>query len=62
VKYKMLAHFIIEARDDRDAKEVAVKLEKLLKTAMVRMAIGGEGIQLADGDGKPVVYHPQREA
>jgi hypothetical protein len=61
VKYRMLMHFVVEARDDREANEVAIKLDKLLKTAMVRMAISDEGIRLADGDGKPVVYAPQPE-
>jgi len=61
VKYRMLMHFVIETRDEREANEAAVKLGKLLKTAVVRMAIGSEGIRLADGDGKPVVYAPQRD-
>lgn len=61
MKYKMLMHFVVEARDEREANEVAVKLDKLLKTALVRMAIGSEGIRLADGDGKPVVYKPTRD-
>jgi hypothetical protein len=54
-------HFVIEARDDRDAAEVAKKLDKLLKTPLVRIAIQGEDVQLAHGDGRPVVYAPTRE-
>jgi hypothetical protein len=54
-------HFVIEARDDREAAEVAKKLDKLLKTPLVRMAIEGEGVRLADGNGRPVVYTPTRE-
>lgn len=61
VKYRQLVHFIIEARDDREAAEVAKKLDKLLKGPIARMAITGEGIQLAHGDGRPVVYAPKRE-
>jgi hypothetical protein len=61
VKYKILMHVIIEARDDRDAAAVAKTLDKLLKTPLVRMAIDGEGIRLAHGDGRPVVYSPTRE-
>jgi hypothetical protein len=62
VKYKLLMHVLIDANSEREANEVAVKLDKLLKTPMVRMAIRDEGIRLADGDGKPVVYAPTREA
>jgi hypothetical protein len=61
MRYKLLMHFVIEARDDRDAGEVAKKLDKLLKTPLVRMAIDGEGVRLAHGDGRPVVYAPTRE-
>jgi hypothetical protein len=61
MKYKILMHFIIEARDDRDAADVAKKLDGLLKSPFVRIAIQGEGVRPADGDGKPVVYAPQRE-
>ena len=61
MKHKILMHFVVETRDDRDAAEIARKLDKLLKTPLVRMAIEGEGIRLAHGDGKPVVYAPTRE-
>ena len=62
MRYKQLMHFVIEARDDREASDVAKKLSTLLKSPLVRMAIQGEGVQLAYGDGKPVVYAPTREA
>jgi hypothetical protein len=52
----------IEARDDREALAHALKLEELLKESYVRMAVTGAGIRLADGDGRPVVHQPQREA
>jgi hypothetical protein len=55
-------HFVIVARDDREAAEVAKKLDKLLKTSLVRMAIESEGVRLAYGDGRPVVYAPTRES
>jgi len=61
VNYKILMHVVVEARGDQDALEVAKKLEKLLKEPMVRMAIKDEGIRLAHGDGRPLVYHPQRD-
>lgn len=59
--YKILMHVVVEARGDQEANEVAIKLDKLLKTAAVRMAIRDEGIRLAHGDGKPMVYRPQRD-
>jgi hypothetical protein len=61
MKHRIMMHFIVETRDDRDAAEIAKKLSGLLKTSLVRLAIQGEGIKLADGDGKPIVYAPQRE-
>lgn len=61
MRYRQLVHFIVEARDDRDAAEVAKKLDRLLKTPLVRMAIEGEGVKLAHGDGRPVVYAPKPE-
>jgi len=61
MKYRILMHVVVEARDDRDAAEVAIKLDKLFKTPMVRMGIQSDGIQLAYGDGRPVVYAPKRE-
>ena len=62
MRYKILAHFIVVARDDAHAGELAKKMQALLKHPMVRMAIKDEGIPLADGDGRPVVYAPQRGA
>ena len=61
MKHKISMHIIVETRNDQEAVEIAKKLDKLLKTPLVRMAIQGEGVKLADGDGKPVVYAPQRE-
>ncbi len=50
----------IEARNDREARDCALKLSELLKGPLVKMAVAGEGIQLS-GDGRPVVHQPQRE-
>lgn len=61
MRYKQLMHFVIEAHDDNAAAEIAKKLGSLLKAPLVRMAIQGEGVHLAYGDGRPVVYAPQRE-
>jgi hypothetical protein len=51
----------IEAPNDRQAYDHATKLTELLKSPFVRMAVEREGIRLS-GDGKPVVYQPQRTA
>ena len=51
----------VEAREDREAYEYAKKLANLLKSPLVRMAVEGEGIRLANEDGRPVVYQPQYE-
>jgi hypothetical protein len=50
----------VDAREDRQAYEYAVKLLELLKSPLVRMAVQGEEIQLS-GDGRPIVHQPQRE-
>jgi len=61
MNYRILAHLVIDARNDQEAQAAAKTVEGLLKTAMFRMAVSGEGIQLAGGDGRPVVYQPKRE-
>lgn len=61
MRYKVLMHVMIDARDDRDAHDQANKLVKLLKHPLVRTSITGEGVRLASGDGQPSVYQPQRE-
>lgn len=61
MQYRLLAHFVIEARGPDDAAAVAKKLLSLLKSPMVRLAISSEGIRLAGGDGRPVVYAPKPE-
>ena len=58
--YRIMMHIDVDARDDREAFEVARKLGELLKNPMVRMAIQSEGIRLSSGDGRPVVYRPQQ--
>ena len=59
MRYRILVSMEIEARDDRKAHEYAVKLQELLRSPMVRMAVANEEIQLS-GDGKPIVHQPQR--
>jgi hypothetical protein len=59
VRYRIIMSMEIDSRDDRQAHECAVKLQELLKSPLVRMAVAGEGIQLS-GDGRPIVYEPQR--
>ena len=61
MKYKVLMHVMIDARDDRDALHQASKLGELLKHPLVRTSITGEGVKLAGGDGQPLVYQPQRD-
>jgi hypothetical protein len=50
----------VEARNDREAYEHALKLKELLKSPLVKMAVEGDGIRLS-GDGQPIVHEPQRE-
>ena len=61
VRYKVFMHIVIDAPSDDQALNQAIKLNGLLRHPMVRMAIKDEGVQLADGDGQPLVYHPQRK-
>jgi hypothetical protein len=60
MSHRILMHVEVDARDDRQAFDWATKLGALLKNPMVRMAIEGEGIRLTGGDGRPVVYQPER--
>jgi len=60
VKYRITMSMAVDARDDRQAYEYATKLQELLKSPLVRMAVSGEDIQLF-GDGQPIVHQPQRE-
>jgi hypothetical protein len=59
VKFKVLMQMSIEARTPQEAAAHAVKLKDLVKNPLVKMAIAGEGVTLADGDGQPVVFTPQ---
>ena len=60
MRYRITMSMVVEARTDHEARDCALKLEKLLKSPLVRMAVTGEGIRLS-GDGRPVVHQPQRE-
>lgn len=61
MRYRIYMSIAVEATGERQAQEHAMKLAELLKSPLVRMAVAGEGIQLAAGDGQPVVHQPQRE-
>jgi len=50
----------VEAQNDAEAFRHAESLSELLKSPMVRMAVEGNGIQLAPGE-QPTVHQPQRE-
>ena len=57
MRYKILLHVEVEARDDHEAVDLANKLGGLLKNPMVKMALEGEGIRPIT---TPVVYMPTR--
>lgn len=59
MRFKLLMEMTVEARTPQEAVEHSVKLRELVKNPLVKMAIEGEGIRLADGDGRPVVFKPQ---
>ena len=60
MRFRITMSIEVEARSDREAHEYALKLAKLLKSPLVKMAVEREKIRLA-GDGSPVVHQPQRE-
>ena len=60
MRYRVLIGLEIEAQDDRQAHESALKLDGLLRQPIVQMAIEGEGIRLAHGNGNPITHQPQR--
>ena len=60
MRYRITMSMAVEARDDREAYDYAKKLEELLKSPLVRMAVDGEGIKLS-ADGRPIVHQPQQE-
>ena len=61
MRYRVLMSVAVEAPSDKQAYENALKLEALLKSPLVRMAVEGEGVRLASGDGSPIVHEPLRE-
>jgi len=61
MRYRVMMSIEVDAANDRQAYEYAAKLAELLKTPLVKMAVEGEGIRLAFGDGRPIVHQPQRE-
>ena len=60
MKYRIFMSVVVDAPNDQQAYEYALKLDALLKGPMVRMAAASEGIRLS-GDGDPVVHQPQRD-
>lgn len=50
----------VRATDERQAREHAKKIGELLKSPLVKMAVEGKGVELANG-GNLIVYQPQRE-
>lgn len=57
MRYLVYMSVDLVARDDREAHENALKLQEMLKSPMLKMAVQVEGVQLAS---EPVVYQPQR--
>lgn len=60
MRYRIVLSISVEAPNDRQAHESALKLKELLEGPLVKMGVAGAGIQLS-GDGRPVVHQPQRE-
>lgn len=58
--YRFLMSIEVSASHDGEAHEQALRLEKMLKTPLLKMAVEGEGVRLV-GDGRPIVYQPQRQ-
>jgi len=59
MKYRIMMSIEVEATDDRQAYEYAIKLGELLKSPLVKMAVEGKDIRLS-GDGSPIIHQPQR--
>lgn len=60
MRYRILMGITVDAANERQAREYALKLKELLKGPLVKMGIEGEGVRLS-GDGRPTVHQPQRE-
>jgi len=60
MRYRVTMSIEVEAASDRQAHEHAMKLQELLKSPIVRMGVEGAGVRLSGGDGRVVVYQPQR--
>jgi len=60
MRYRIYMSVAVEAQNDAEAFRHAESLSELLKSPMVRMAVEGNGIQLAPGE-QPTVHQPQRE-
>lgn len=59
MRYTVTMSIEVDASNNAEARQHALKLAELLKSPMVRMAVEGADVRLV-GDGNPVVYQPQR--
>jgi hypothetical protein len=57
MKYRLMLHFDIEARDDAEATDHAKKIGATVRNPLVRMSLESDGIRPI---GDAVVYAPQR--
>ena len=55
MRYRIMLHVDVNARDDNDAKFQAKKLDELIKHPMVKMSLESDGIKPLDS----LVYKPQ---
>lgn len=60
MRHRVLISLEIDAQDERQAYELALKLDGLLRQPMVQMTIQSEGIPLVNGNGNLTVHQPQR--
>lgn len=61
MRYRVMISVAVEAHSERQAEDQARKLKELLSGPLVKLAVESEGVRLAEGDGRPIVYQPQRE-
>ena len=60
MRYRIMMSIAVEAKNDKEAHDCALKLLELLKSPLVQMAVEGEGVRLSGG-GRPIVHEPKRE-
>ena len=59
MKFRVMMHVEIDAKDYPEAFDHAKKLLELFKDPFARMTIAASGVKLVNGDGAPVVYKPK---